>query len=261
MIAERNVPEARLYVIPGSHPAMAARRMLELKGIPYARVDLMPVISRAALRALRFPSNTVPSLAIDGRKITGSRAIAEELDRLRPEPPLYPADPAHRVAVQDAERWGEEVLQPAVRRISWNVLKRDRGPLASYAEGARLGIPIGLAVRTAAPIVAAASRINHADDSAVRADLAALPGWLRRIDDWIADGVLGSDPPNAADLQVGASVRLAMTFDDLRPAIETRPAGELALRAIPDFPGRAPPLLPAAWLEPLRQSEPARATR
>ena len=40
--------EATLYVIPGSHPAMAARRMLEHKGIPYKRVDLMPVISRAS---------------------------------------------------------------------------------------------------------------------------------------------------------------------------------------------------------------------
>ena len=32
--------DATLYVIPGSHPAMVARRMLELKGIPYKRVDL-----------------------------------------------------------------------------------------------------------------------------------------------------------------------------------------------------------------------------
>ena len=55
------------------------------------------------------------------------------------------------MAVEDAERWGEEVLQPAVRRILWNALKRNRLPLASYAEGARLGVPIGLAVRTAAP--------------------------------------------------------------------------------------------------------------
>jgi glutathione S-transferase len=253
--------EAKLYVIPGSHPAMVARRMLELKGIPYKRVDLMPVISRAALKAMRFPSNTVPSLIIGGRKITGSRAIAQELDRLRPDPPLYPSDHDERVAVADAERWGEEVLQPAARRVSWNVLKRDRSPLASYAEGARLGIPIGLAVKTAVPIVAAASRMNSADDEAVRADLAALPGWLQRIDDWIAESVLGADPPNAADLQIAASLRLLMTFDDVRPAIEERPAGEMALRAIPDFPGRAPAILPPAWLEPLRQSEPARSTR
>jgi glutathione S-transferase len=240
---------------------MAARRMLELKGVSYKRVDLMPVISRAALKAMRFPSNTVPSLVIGERKITGSRAIAQELDRLRPDPPLYPSDHDERVAVTDAERWGEEVLQPAARRISWNVLKRDRSPLASYAEGARLGVPIGLAVKTAAPIVAAASRMNSADDEAVRADLAALSGWLQRIDDWIAEGVLGADSPNAADLQIAASLRLLMSFDDVRPAIEDRPAGEMALRAIPDFPGRAASILPPAWLEPLRQSEPARSTR
>jgi glutathione S-transferase len=259
--ADEAIPAAKLYVIPGSHPAMAARRMLELKGIPYKRVDLMPVISRAALKAMRFPSNTVPSLVIGERKLTGSRAIAKELDRLRPDPPLYPADRDERVAVEEAERWGEEVLQPAARRISWNVLRRDRSPLATYAEGARLGVPVGLAVKTAGPIVAAASRMNSADDEAVRADLAAVPGWLQRIDDWIAEGVLGADPPNAADLQIAASLRLMMTFDDVRPAIEGRPAGEMALRAIPDFPGHAAPILPPAWLEPLRQSEPARSTR
>ncbi len=250
-MAEGPSPDAKLYVIPGSHPAMAARRMLELKGIPYKRVDLMPVISRGALKALRFPSNTVPSLSIGGEKLTGSREIARKLDAIRPDPPLFPPEPERRAAVEDAERWGEEVLQPAVRRMVWAVLKRDRAPLRSYSEGARLGVPIGIAVRTAGPIVAAAARMNSADDATVRADLAALPGWLQRIDDWITEGVLGSEPPNAADLQIAASVRLAMTLDDLRPAIAGRPAGELAMRAIPDFPGQSPPVLPAAWLEPL----------
>jgi glutathione S-transferase len=101
--------------------------------------------------------------------------------------------------------------------------------------------------------------MNHADDEAVRHDLASLPGWLKRIDDWIAEGVLGSDPPNAADIQIGASLRLAMTLDDLQPAIASRPAGELAMRAVPDFPGKAPPVLPPAWLAPLREGEQAPA--
>ena len=252
---------AKLYVIPGSHPSMAVRRMLELKGVPYRRVDLMPVISRGALRALRFPSNTVPSLVIEGRRLTGSRAIARELDSIQPDPPLFPAEGNRLVAVEEAERWGEEVLQPAVRRIFWNVIKRDHSPLRSYAEGARLGVPIGLAVRTAAPIIAAEIRINKAGDESVRADLAALPGCLQRIDDWIADGVLGSEPPNAADLQIGASLRLAMTLDDLRPHIEARPSGELALREVPDFPGEAPPVLPPAWLDGLRDAQPAAGSK
>jgi glutathione S-transferase len=252
-------PKATLYVIPGSHPSMAARRMLELKGISYRRIDLMPVISRGVLRGLRFPSTTVPSLSIAGRKLTGSREIARELDAIRPDPPLYPSEPERRVAVEDAERWGEEELQPAVRRILWNALTRNRSPLSSYAEGARLGVPIGLAVKTAAPIVAAANRIHRADDGAVRRDLASLPGWLKRIDDWIAEGVLGSHPPSAADLQIAASLRLAMTLDDLRPAIAERPAGELAVREIPEFPGQAPPVLPASWLESLLEARAAAA--
>ena len=252
---------AKLYAIPGSHPSMTVRRMLELKGIPYRRVDLMPVISRGVLRALRFPSNTVPSLTIAGTKLTGSRTIARELDRIRPEPPLYPPEPESRVTVEEAELWGDETLQAPVRRILWNAIQRNRAVLASYAEGARLGIPIGVAVKTAAPIVAAARRMNAAGDDAVRADLAALPGWLKQVDDWIGEGVLGSESPNAADLQIAASLRLAMTLDDLKPALASRPAGELALRAIPDFPGHAPPVLPPAWLEPLRQSEPASTAR
>jgi glutathione S-transferase len=243
---------ATLYVIPGSHPSMTARLMLEAKGVEYKRVDLMPVVSKAALRALRFPSTTVPALKLDGRRIQGSREIARELDRLVPEPALYPAESDRRAAVEQAERWGDEDLQAPVRRILWNTLKRDRSPLRSYSEGARLGIPIGLAVKTAAPIVALSARFNNASDENVRADLAALPGMLKRIDDWIAEGVLGGDPPNAADLQIAASIRLAMTLDDLRPAIESRPAGELALRVMPDYPGRAAPVLPATWLEPLR---------
>jgi glutathione S-transferase len=256
-MAAASGPEAKLYVIPGSHPAMAARRMLELKGIRYRRIDLMPVISRGLLLALRFPSNTVPSLEIAGRKLTGSREIAHELDAMQPAPPLYPSEPEQRVVVEEADRWGEEVLQPAIRRILWNALKRNRAPLASYAEGARLGVPIGLAVKTAAPIVAAANRMNQASDDAVRRDLASLPGWLKRIDDWIAEGVLGSDPPSAADLQIGASLRLAMTLDDLRPVIASRPAGDLAVRAIPDFPGKAPPVLPASWLAVVHEAQEA----
>jgi hypothetical protein len=42
-----------------------------------------------------------------------------------------------------------------------------------------------------------------------------------------------------------------MTLEDLRPAIEPRPAGQLAKRLMPDFPGHAAPVLPAEWLGPL----------
>jgi glutathione S-transferase len=251
--------QARLYVIPGSHPSMTARLMLERKGIPYKRVDLMPVIAKAALKLLRFPGITVPALKLDGRRIQGSREIARELDRVQPDPPLFPADPAERASVEEAERFGDEDLQPVARRILWWALRRDRAPLESFSEGARLGVPTAVALRTAAPVVAASARINNANDETVRTDLAALPGLLTRVDDYVAAGTLGGEDLNAGDLQVSTCIRLLMTLDDLRPLIEPRPCGELALRAVPDFPGQVPPVLPAAWLAPLRSATPARA--
>jgi hypothetical protein len=250
--------KAHLYVLPASHPAMTARLMLEQKGIAYKRTDLLPVVSKGVLRAAGFPGMTVPALKIDGRKIQGSRQIARELDRLQPEPPLFPADPEKRAAVEEAERFGEEQLQPPMRQILWWAIKQDKAPLRSYSEGAKLGVPIGLAMKTAAPIVALSARFNEADEDHVRRSLAELPAMLQKIDDWIAAGVLNGEQLNAADFQIATSLGLAMTLDDLRPAIENRPAGALAKRIVPDYPGHTPPILPAAWLEPLR-GQPAAA--
>lgn len=243
---------ARLYSIPGSHPSTTGRLLLERKRIPYRRVDLIPGISHLILRLLRFPGSTVPSLEIEGRRITGSREISRELDRMYPEPPLFPADPDAREAVEEAERWGDEVLQDLPRRIAWACMRRQPAAMMTYAEGARLGVPPALAARTAPLVARGSARYNRASDEAVRADLAALPAMLDRVDTLIADGVLGGEQPNAADFQIAASLRLLMTLGDLRPAVEARPGGALAKRLVPDFPGHVGPVLPAAWLEPLR---------
>lgn len=243
---------ARLYVIPASHPSIAVQLMLEQKGIAYKRTDLLPVISKGVLRGLGFPGKTVPALKIDGSKVQGSRQIARELDRRSPEPPLFPADPDKRVAVEEAERCGDEELQHPIRQILWWSIKRDKAPLRSYSEGAKLGMPIGLAMKTAGPIVALSARFNEASDENARADVAKLPALLDRIDAWIAAGVLNGEQLNAADFQIAPSLGLAMTLEDLRPAIEGRPAGALAKRVVPDYPGHTPPILPAEWLAPLR---------
>jgi glutathione S-transferase len=241
----------RLYVIPASHPSIAAQLMLEHKGIPYKRTDLLPVISKGVLRAVGFPGVTVPALKIDGDKIQGSRQVTRELERLRPEPPLFPADPEQRAAVEEAERFGDEELQHPIRQILWWGIKKDRGPLRSYSEGARLGAPLGLLMKTAAPIVALAARFNEADDESARKALAALPVMLDKVDAWVESGVLNGEVLNAADFQIAPSIGLMMTLDDLRPAIENRPAAKLARRLVPNYPGKMPPVLPAEWLNPL----------
>ena len=242
--------KVRLYVIPGSHPGIAARLMLERKGIPYKRVDLVPALSRRLIKLFGFSGDRTPAMKVDGRKVQGSTAIARELDRLQPDPPLYPSDPQHRAAVEEAERWGDETLQQVPRTISWWAIKRRKADQTSFLKDARLGLPTRLLVATSGPIVAMAARLNNSTDEVVRDKLASIPAAIDRVDALIAEGVLNGEQLNAADYQIGTSVRLLMSFDDIEPMIEGRPAGELAKRVQPQVAGRIGPVFPAEWLQP-----------
>lgn len=238
----------RLYIIPGSNPSVAAELMLKRKGIDYRRRDLIPAVHIAILRALGFPGRTVPALKSDGRKVQGSRAIARFLDELKPEPSLFPAEPARRAAVEQAERWGDEELQSVPRRLAWFALRRDRSMLKEFLEDYRLGVPTSFAAATMPPIAWVEQRINKASAAAVRADLERLPALLDHVDELLAHGVIGGEEPNAADYQIAPSLRLLLAFGQLRPLIEARPAGAFATRVAPGLRGHIPPVLPADWV-------------
>ena len=232
--------KAIVLSLPASHPTAAARLMLERKGIEVQRFDLLPAIHKVVLKALGFPEVTVPALFLDGQRLQGSRTISRALDALVPEPPLFPRDPERRRAVEEAELWGDLVLQPAVRRLAWAALLHDRSTVESFLAEAVLPVPTSLAVATAPPFIFLSAFLNRANDRSARRDLAALPAQLDRVDRLIDEGVLGGEEPNAADYQIATSVRLLMTLDDLRPEIEARPAGKLAVDVVPEFPGRIP---------------------
>jgi glutathione S-transferase len=240
----------RLFSMPGSHAATTGQLLFEHKGIDYKRTDLLPVISWLVLKALRFPDVTVPAAMIDGERVQGTRAIARAVERRKPEPPLFPDDERRR-AVEEAERFGDEELQQRIREIFLWSARKDRSGLVGYLEGAKIGMPHRLAARTAGPFIALDARSRGATDENVRRAIAAFPGMLQRIDNWMAEGILGGESPNVADLQIAPSLRLAMSLDDLRPAIEGRPAGRLATRIVKHFPGRTPAVLPPAWLSPI----------
>src|SRR5882724_7714161 len=114
--------DAKLYGVRGSAPSFSAELMLLHKGIQYRRVNLIPARHRKRLPAKGFPGGTVPALVLNGERVQTNRAIARALDELVPDPPLFPADPAIRADVEEAERFGDEVLQPAVRRmVLWSM--------------------------------------------------------------------------------------------------------------------------------------------
>lgn len=249
MLGERmTTMRPKLYVLPGSHPCAAVEAALRLKSVDYDRVDLLPM-SQVLIGPLRYGGTTVPGMRLDGERLVGSRPIMRRLDILVPEPPLLPpvGSPSH-AKVLDAERWGDEVFQSVPRRILDVGFLRRPAAMETYAGDAKLPLPVGL-MRPGLPLTARLMAIrNKARDPAARADIAALPGQLDQIDGWIADGLLGGEQPNAADLQIGSTIRLLLSIGDVRPLIEGRPAAKLA-RYFPPMVGEVESgVLPSEWL-------------
>src|SRR5919202_1200963 len=150
----------KLYVIPGSHACRSAMLMLEHKRIPYRRVDVVTLTHPVAVRLYGFDAGgqtrsaggrrtlglrlgdrlgTVPALAADGQRISTNHGIARFLDERHPEPPLFPADPERRRAVEEAGGWAKESFQMAAPGIVGVAVLRDPAPFARSAADGRMG--------------------------------------------------------------------------------------------------------------------------
>jgi glutathione S-transferase len=246
----------RLYVIPGSHACRSAMLMLEHKGVPYRRVDIVTLLHPLVVRlhgfdgggqtrsagakrtlALRFGDRlgTVPALAADGHRISTNHGIARFLDEHHPEPPLFPADPQRRAAVEEVERWANDKLQMAARRIPGVGVVRDPATFSRAAGDGRLGYLLykrELARRLIVPRI-----LREVFDATPAADaqlLDELSAMLDRIDAWIGEGLLGGAELNAADFMVAPSLALILYRPDVRPMFEGRPALELVDRLLPE---------------------------
>ena len=247
-----------LYWMEISHPSRAARKMLDLKPVDYELVEVLPLNQRVHMRLAGFRGGTVPALKLDGRKLQGSREISRALDARWPEPALFPAEPELRARVEAAERWGDEELQPIPRRLfRFGVAKIPE--LRRWAARSQ-GLPApGLVAVAMQPAVSYYARTIEADgrratEASVRADLAALGAMLDRADELLADGTLALEPPNAATLQVLATVQALHAFEDLRPVVRAHACAEPAQRLFGEYPAELPRFLDPAWLEPLRAS-------
>ena len=237
---------AKLYSLSLSHPSQAVCLMLEHKGIEHRVVELLAGLHPLQVRAAGFRGGTVPALKLDGRRVQGSLRISRALERVRPQPPLFPA--GRRAAIEKAEAWGERELQPVPRRLFRWAVSHDAG-LRRWLAGDVLQMPApGLMAFGYAPLSVAFARMAGATEARVRADLAELSGKLDHVDELIEDGTIGGEEPNAADFQIATTVRVLLAFDDLRDRVEGRPAADLAMQVLPRFPGPIPRTLPPAWL-------------
>jgi glutathione S-transferase len=239
---------ARLYFFELSHPSQAARIAMQMKGVPFEERELPAGLHPALLRMLGFPRGTVPALKLgDGARLQSSLEVTRMLDELVPgEPVLHPS-----AEVTEAERWGEAELQPSPRRMfRWAAVRQL--PVRTWVNELS-GLPAPkLNARLAVPIARAMARKVGADDAGVQRELALLPQRLDRVDELLAAGLIGGPQLNAADLQIGCSVRVLLEFPQLAPLLAGRPCEAHARRVLPETPGPIPARLPDEWIQSSR---------
>ena len=238
-------PALTLHVLPPSHPCMTAEAALRRKGLEYERVALQAGQHVEEMQAIYGEGNTtVPGLLVGDEPVHGSVAILERLEELAPEPSLYPEPIAE--AVREAERWADAELQDLGRSLTWGAMHFRPEAMGTFGGGEPLD-PAGtdFAIKVLRPTW------KYHDLSAVKIaeHLAGLPAKLDRVDALADEGVIGGDEPNAADLQIGATIRVLLTVGDLLPLLEGRAGERIARRWFPDYDGHIPAgAFPAGWV-------------
>ena len=119
-----------LWHLKVSHYNEKARWALDYKGIPHVRRALDPGFHQKTARKLSG-GDTLPVLELDGRAVGDSTRIIEELERLHPDPPLYPRDLEERRRALELEDFFDEELGPYTRLLVVHHLLGDRDLLLS----------------------------------------------------------------------------------------------------------------------------------
>ncbi len=162
---------AVLWHIEVSHYNEKARWALDFKSIPYElRTPLPGFHGVSALAVTRGRQRRLPVLELDGRRIGDSTAIIGALEAYRPDPPLYPEDPAERARALELEDFFDEQLAPALRRYVW---QHTLGDTAAVVEtlipraSARRKQAFGRLLPVMRPVVRKDYGVN--DEAAIRA--------------------------------------------------------------------------------------------
>ncbi|HTA05721.1 MAG TPA: glutathione S-transferase [Solirubrobacteraceae bacterium] len=235
-------PTITLHAVPPSHPCMTVAAALKHKGLEFERVDL-PMTERIGLMEEIYGEgkSRVPAMLVDEEPVQGSRAILARLEELEPEPTLYPSED-----VREAERWGDEQLQDLGRRLPWGAMYFRPESMGTFGGGEPLDGP---GTDFAIKFVRATWRYHEITAARLHDDLAGLPAKVAHVEQLAADGVIGGEQPNAADFQIGATIRVLLPIGDLAPLLDGTAVKEIALRLFPSYPGGVPAgAYPAGWV-------------
>lgn len=236
-------PTITLHAVPPSHPCMTVAAALELKGLAFERIDFPHTERLERMQEIYGEgSSTVPGALIDGEPVHGSRAILARLEQLAPEPTLFPSE-----EVREAERWGDEQLQDLGRCLPWGAMHFRPESMGTFAAPGAAPLD-GPGTDFAIKFVRATWRYHRITAARLHDDLAGLPAKVEQIERLAESGVIGGEQPNAADLQIGATIRVLLPIADLRPLLQGTAGERIAMRWFPEYPGEVPAgAYPAGW--------------
>ena len=115
----------KLYQFPISHYCEKARWALELKELPYRKVNLLP--GPHAKKAKKIAGNSkLPILQHGKESIQGSSEIITYLDQSFSRRSLTPEDPQEKKLAEAWESYADREIGPAVRLLSYSTLLNHR---------------------------------------------------------------------------------------------------------------------------------------
>lgn len=115
-----------------SHYNEKVRWALDFKEWPHTREAYVPGFHVVPMR-LRTGQTQVPVMILGDETFIGSNHILAEIERRRPEPPLYPSDPAARERALAIAKYFDDEVAPDVRRLFWGAYFDDRDALERMA--------------------------------------------------------------------------------------------------------------------------------
>jgi len=187
-----------------SHFNEKARWALDHKGVPHVRRSLLPGLHVPRLLWMTRQKQ-VPVLVVDGRPTPDSTRIIALLERLWPEPALYPADDALRRRALALEEHFDEELGPHLRRaLFYDLLPHTRTAVAMITVGC--GGATRLAYGAVFPMIRGLMRMDmRIDEAGARLGREKILAALARIEAELQpSGYLVGDRFSVADLTAAA---------------------------------------------------------
>jgi len=194
----------RLWHFRVSHYNEKVRWALDYKHWPHRRQALVPGFHIPRARWLSG-QNQLPLLEVDGRVLAGSNHILAEIEHLRPDPPLYPAEPRERQRALAIEAHFDTVVAPDLRRLFWAAYI-DRGSDSARMATDGFSSATRLVWQAAFPLMRPLFRSNmQVDRESLAAARRRLQSHFDRLESEIGpSGYLVGDRFGVADLAVAA---------------------------------------------------------